>query len=213
MSVRAHVRLREAFRREIPCSIEQVAVCLGTGLHKVLAPDLLERAAGADLRRELRKLRYAIEEQVKVVYFEVHDDMVVQPGGKTIKQALIDRGTDALMEHLRRIEGGKARISKPRPRRCKTKATAPSGVSKKKSPRTTASRRSVRSPAAAARAREFITQNGFRRSEFAVRAKIAEKTLRRLLDQELATHSVLEQVAEAMGITKAELLADTEPST
>jgi transcriptional regulator with XRE-family HTH domain len=66
----------------------------------------------------------------------------------------------------------------------------------------------VISPGAASRVRDYLGKQGLRRSEFALRVGITERTLRKLLKTGRIKVAVVDQVAAEMGITKAELLAE-----
>jgi DNA-binding Xre family transcriptional regulator len=70
------------------------------------------------------------------------------------------------------------------------------------------SSRSVTSLGAASRVRDYLRKNGLRRSEFALKVGITERTLRKLLKTGRVKVAALEQIAAAMGLTKAGLLAD-----
>jgi hypothetical protein len=208
--VRGQVRFREALRGEICCSADQVAICFGKGLFEVLAPQVLERASQRRaFRGQLRKVKDAIADQVREICVQAHDEVIARPKAKAVRQALSERSGQWLLEYWRRFDAVSTSASRwqhdnrntsQQPCTQNLEEHADSG-------------RSVTSLIAAKRTRDFIARQGLRRSEFAVRAQIAERTLRRFLDRETATHSVVEQIAQAMGITKAELLAEADTST
>jgi hypothetical protein len=69
----------------------------------------------------------------------------------------------------------------------------------------------VHSPAAVRRIEEFMDKKGLNQTEFAIRAKTTYKTIFKIRKTALIRRSMLDAIAEAMGISKEELLEDSEP--
>jgi len=69
---------------------------------------------------------------------------------------------------------------------------------------------SVHSLDAVRRIEAFMDAKGLTQTEFAIRAKTTDRTIRKIQKTALIKRTMLADIAEAMGITKEELLRESE---
>lgn len=205
--VRAQVKTREAAHGELWCGPGRSLACLGGKLYQLIADDHFKaRGEVAAFPQNLRELTTATWAQLEELYTDVAGSDLPASLGAELWAVLGEREGQWKLTFWRQLA-----------RRCQQAASAQGdgGYGPQGAPAPPISvaagrlpSRSVISPGAASRVRDYLGKQGLRRSEFALRVGITERTLRKLLKTGRIKVAVVDQVAAEMGITKAELLAE-----
>ncbi len=205
--VRGAIKIREALRGEIYCSIEQVAVCFGRQLLEILAPVVLKRSSNQrELAASLRRIKIAIGDQVKDVYLEAHDELIVRPGTKVVTHALSWGSSHWRLKFLREIDARSSDITPPPS--TNGVSAEPKNGRKMTHPPSAVRGRSIVSMPAAARTRRFIERRDMTITDFANQVGTTGRTMSRFLSTGKVTKSIFDQIAAFQGTSRAELLAD-----
>lgn len=201
--VQAQVRIREARRGEVLCSPSRTITCVGHELYGLVAADHFNRTEKvADFQSGLKDLHSAVHAQMHDLHRDVFGGEMPPLTVDELQALLSDREQKWMLRFWRRLE-----------EQCTEAPTAPASNSALASSSSHSGAhqveplsRSLTSPVAAARLRDYLRRMLLRQSEFAVMAGITEKTLRKVLKTGRGKVLVFEQIASAMGTTKAELL-------